>query len=124
MGLNKKGLTYISVLAVFLLLAVSSWNLFYFIRNYNLQLKYLTENRLIFYKCQNLAKEAIFFPEGRQQVTLEEVSYQIETKREGQLVKVLVLASKEGEVLIEAGKSKFFPAEKEIEEDIAYEEEA
>lgn len=124
MRLNKKGLTYISVLAVFLLLAACSWNLFYFVKNYKLQLRQLEENRSIFYDCQNLAKEGIYFSEGRREIVAENISYQIETKKEGELVKVKVTAKRDGKLIETASKSKFFQPEKEIEEDTEYEETA
>lgn len=110
---NRKGLSYISVLAVFLLLAFTSWNLFFCLKNYNLQSQMIKEKREIFYKCQQLANEAIFFPQANRNIHAEGVLYQISRSQEGTLVKARVLASRDGNLLEEGNKSKFFLAEEE-----------
>lgn len=90
--LKNRGFTFISVLIIFFLLAGTTWNLFFVIKNFKEQEKILEENVEIFYRCNFLSKESFFQEENYKEIYVDDVLYIVEKNEEELLVKTTVSA--------------------------------
>lgn len=91
--LKNKGFTFVSVLVVFLLLAGTTHNLFFVIKNFKEQENILDENVEIFYNCNFLSKDSFFVEENYTQINKNGILYIVEkTNEDENLLKTTVSA--------------------------------
>lgn len=113
---ENKGYTYVSVLVVFLLLAGTTWNLFFIIKNFKEQNIILEKNIEITNRCISLSKEYLYREENYTSFYTDSIQYIIWHEKNGSLKKVSVWAYKDGTLKEKVINFKYIQLEDDNEE--------